>query len=180
MTDKTPSPTHLTVTLDLGTTVAEDEGDYDAGAAPYRVDMRAAIVDAAARQLAGGFDYETKREIQNTAQEVIREKVTEAVEKSLATELQQTNSWGEAEGPRQSLRDLIVQQANEYMTPKKDNFSQRRDDPFAKLLQAQVYSVLDKELTALMKDARQKVIDAVAADAAGLIAKAVESGLKNV
>lgn len=135
------------------------------------------IVNQAAKELAKSADYHTIQErIRNVRAEVIRERVAAEVEAALVAEVQQTNEFGESSGPPTTLRALIAKAAKDAVTMR-GRGSYGNPTPLEQTIRDEVDRALLAELAATVKAEKEKVVAAVRAKAADLIAQAVKEGV---
>lgn len=171
-----PQPLNIAIDgLDLNTIVG---ADYHDGA----ITLGDAIVKAAVHQLTKDQDYrgvstDLARRVAAIRDETIREQITPVITEAINAEIQQTNQWGEPTGKgRTTLRALIVERANEFFTRKLGDYRDQRTAA-SQLVTDAVDRALKQELTSAIADEKAKVVAAVRAKAAELIATAVKEGV---
>lgn len=129
-----------------------------------------AIVSAAARELAGSADYEPVRvRIRQIRTEEIRATVAKEIEAALVDPVTPTNQWGETTGETTTLRAEIARLAKEAVQPRRRD-SYGEPSAVERVIRDEVDRALARELSA-------KVVAAVRAKAAELIAQAVKEGV---
>lgn len=170
-------PLNITITdLTLGTVVGEH---YDTDK-EYRVPLTLAdaIVEAAARLLMLDSDWvSVKTQVRNIRDEEIRAHVAVEIEAALTGTFEATNSYGEKTGKKTTLREQIARQVEEAIRIDNRNSYSRQPTPFEKVIREEVDKALHAELAEIVKDEKAKVVAAVRAKAADLIATAVREGV---
>ncbi len=135
-----------------------------------------AVVDEAARQLAQSSDYHgVQHRIREVKTEVIRELVSGEIVAALSEPIQKTTEWGDPVGPPTTLREQIAKAAQEAVKPSGRNDYQ--PTALEQFIRSEVDSALVKELRAAVEDEKAKVVAAIRAKAADLIAQAVKEGI---
>lgn len=150
--------------------VVHEENDYR-----HEVTLGDLVVQAMIRNLVGGEPYgDLRRRIVAIRDDEIRDQVRPLLEAELQAGIQQTNEYGEPTGKPAKLRDLLVQEARQVLTRKDTN---RGGTLVEQIVRAEVQKAMREELTEAIKVEREKVVAAVRAEAADLIAQAVKRGL---
>lgn len=170
-------PLNITITdLSLNTVVGQS---YDTDKEyPVPVTLADAIVEAAARLLSQESDWvSVKTQVRSIRTEVIRERVAAEVEAALSGPINTTNGWGEQVGPPTTLRAEIAKMAAEALKVDHRNIHSREFTPAQKVIREQVDQAMTKELAEAVADEKAKVVAAVRAKAADLIAEAVRQGV---
>jgi len=143
------------------------------------------IVAAGVDRLAKDEQYkavsvELARRVGTIRDEEIRAQITPIVTQALAGEIRQTNQWGEPTGKGSTtLRELILARVNDWFTKDiNDSYgSKGRVTAAGRVVAEVVDKALKAELAAVLADEKTKVVRAVQAKAAELIATAVKEGL---
>lgn len=162
--------------LTLDTVVGVARGDEP-------VTLLDAIVNAAVDRLTKDAQYvDAKRRLsERTAvirDQVIRDQVEPLVAAAVAAPIQQTNMFGEPTGKSTTLRELISAQVNAFFTKNvTDGYRDTKTTAAQALVAAAVDKALKTELLAVVKVEKDKVVAAVQAKAAELIATAVREGV---
>lgn len=120
---------------------------------------------------------EINRAIGAIRTEVIRERVTAEVEAALSQPFQPVNQYGEKTGKETTLREEIARIAQDAVRLDKRNSFSREDTAAEKVIRDEVNRALDKELKETVAAEKAKVVAAVRAKAADLIAQAVKEGI---
>lgn len=140
-----------------------------------------AIVVAAAKELLTGADVlSVSTRIRQIRDEEIRAQVAAEIQVALAEPFHRTNYYGEGRDQPITLRTLIADEAKKFFTEQRRPHG-RYDGPTSTAAQdvvaALVKDALTKELAAAVADEKAKVVAAVRAKAAELIATAVKEGV---
>lgn len=110
--------------------------------------------------------------------EEIRKAVEPIVAEAIAGPVQQTNLYGEPTGKTTSIRELIVAEASKLLTKSADNYNRGQGETvLQKFVREQIAVAFTKELAAVVAKEKEKVVAAVRAKAADLIADAVKQGV---
>jgi hypothetical protein len=140
-----------------------------------------AVVAKLVAQAAEQPDYRTlKKRVAEIRDEEIRAAIAPAIAKAWEAPIVKTNQWGEPTGQPTTLRDLVVDEAKKVLSGWTDRSGSwpRESAPLAQLLvHKMVETELRKELSEVIKEEREKVVAAVRAQAADLIAEAVAKGV---
>lgn len=136
-----------------------------------------AIAEQVTRNLMKTDDWGGAKEmVRRIREEEIRAAVQAEIAAALTTPVQQTNTWGEATGPATTLRQKIHDMAQSALTRKGDAYGSGKG-VVETVVYEQVNQALKKELSAAVKEEKEKVVAAVRAKAADLIATAVKEGV---
>jgi hypothetical protein len=108
--------------------------------------------------------------------EEIRTRVVAEIETALTAPVQPTNEFGEPNATPTTLRALIVKAAKDAVTIRSRG-SYGEKTPLERVIQDEVDRAITAELSAAVKDEKAKVVAAVRAKAAELIATAVKEGV---
>jgi hypothetical protein len=143
-----------------------------------------AIINAAVVRLSKEDEYREvhgglRKRVAAIRDEEIRALVKPELEAAMTAPITPTNHWGEpTTGKTTTLRELIVAHATKFFTEKTDEGYNR---PQSTAAQRVVAEAVEKELTAELRaavaDEKAKVVAAVRAKAAELIATAVKEGV---
>lgn len=135
------------------------------------------VAEKLADKLWGEMDrYSIAKEILAKQSEVIREKVTPVIERALTGPIRLTNSYGEPSGPETTLNALIVAEAKKVIGGDRKDYG-RGDTLVQRVVKDAVGAALNGELGKVVADEKAKVVAAVRAKAADLIAEAVKQGV---
>lgn len=156
--------------VDLNTPVVNVDTDEP-------VTLADVIADRAVRTLAYEDGRDLRHRIGQIRDEQIRAAVLPQVAAAIETGLQQTNSWGEPVGEPTSLRDLILKEAKEAISRPADAYDRKKGTVLEKVVREAVDRTIRAELSAVLAEEKAKVVAAVQAQAAELIAEAVRKGL---
>lgn len=108
--------------------------------------------------------------------EEIRAAVKPIVAGALAGTIRLTNSYGEPTGPETTLNALVIEEAKKVIGGGRTDYG-RGDTLAQRVVKDAVGAALTKELNAVLADEKAKVVAAVRASAADLIADAIKKGL---
>lgn len=140
------------------------------------VSLGTAIVEAAAAALVDTADYlSIKERIRGIRDEEIRARVAVEIEQAMDGPLTLTNQFGEPMGRAGTLREEIARMTVEAL--KMDERYHREPTPAQKCIREHVSRAFERELAEAVAYEKEKVITAVRAKAAELIADAVRRGL---
>lgn len=150
----------------------DDDGYYDG---PMT------LGEAVAREIAGELMKDEsypglRQKVLSLREEEIREQLRPIVTGALEAPVQKTNSFGEPAGEPASLTSLIVKEAQSYLTRRADSYGTGQTI-VQKFITEAVDRALKKELAEVVADEKAKVVAAVRAKAAELIATAVKEGV---
>ena len=107
--------------------------------------------------------------------EEIREAVKPLVAEAITAAIEQTNGFGERTGKSTTMRELVMAEAKKVFTERADY---GRGSTLAQRIVADaVGAAFNRELAAAIADEKAKVVAAVRAKAADLIAAAVKEGV---
>jgi hypothetical protein len=156
--------------VDLGAVI---ESDYEG---------RTTLADRVTADLVAQFmktdSWPSLRErVTQIRDEEIRSLVVPAIREAFEQPISLTNTYGEATGKVATLREVIVAEARKVFTGR-DRSSSYGDESIArKIIREEVGAAFKNELSAVIKEEREKVVAAVRAQAAELIADAVAKGV---
>lgn len=172
-------PLSITITdLTLNTVI---DGDYEGSRT-----LGDAIVDRAVKKLTKDGEYSEvhdglRKRVAKIRDEEIRNLVHVELAKAMAEPITLTNSYGEPTGTPTTLRALIISKATEFFTVKRRNDSYNRSSEMtnAQLVVAEmIKNELTKELASIFAEEKARIIKAIQANAAEVIADAVRKGLR--
>lgn len=152
------------------------EGDY-VGTGPKT------LGDAVAAQIAADLKRDEgypglKSKVMEVRNDEIREQIKPIVAKAIEGNIQKTNEWGQPVGQSTTLHELIVKEVNDYLKRKvSDGYRSGNQTVIEKFVQDAVDKVVKKELAEAIVDEKTKVVAAVRAKAAELVAAAVREGI---
>lgn len=169
--------------VDLNTVIGDEIAYYDAesGETEHRPRTLGDLVaEKLADKIYGGLDYERRHEltkqVHKTRIEAIQSKVTPIIEKALAGPIRLTNSYGEPTGAETTLNALIVEEAKKTIAGGRGDYG-RGDTLAQRVVKDAVGAAFIGELGKAVADEKAKVVAAVRAKAADLIAEAVKQGV---
>lgn len=139
-----------------------------------------ALVDELARRAIVGKDEgwaSLRQRVESIRTEMIRERVAVEIEAAMTNPYPVTNHYGEPSGKVTTLREEIVRLAGEALRMDRSNAYSRRPTKAETVILEAVDLVMAKELHAVVADEKAKVVAAVRAKAADLIATAVKEGV---
>ena len=156
--------------VDLNTPVVNVETDDP-------VTLADVIADRAVRTFTYEDGRELRRRITEIRDEEIRELVKPIVLGAIDSAIQETNRWGEPTGKPTTLRELIAKEAKELLNRPADNYNRNKGTVLEVAVREAVERSIRAELNVVLVDEKTKVVAAVQAQAAELIAEAVKKGL---
>lgn len=138
--------------------------------------------DAVAKEIAEDLkkdkDYPgLARRVKEIRDEEIRALIRPTIEAAIQAPIQKTNTYGEPTGQTTSLTELIVHEAQKYLTTPADQYNRDRGTVLQKMVREEIGAAFKRELAAVIADEKAKVVAAVQAQAAELIAEAVRQGV---
>lgn len=107
----------------------------------------------------------------------IREQLRPIVAAAIEGPVQKTNSYGEPYGETTTLRALIIAEVEKLLKEPADRYNRDKGTWLSDLVREQVDKALRAELADVLKEEKAKVVAAVRAKAADLIATAVKEGV---
>jgi len=165
--------------LDLTTVIAE-RVRYDEDGEPETTDVtlgeRVAALIAAKLTKEEEWGGLRKRYL-DIRTEVIREQVTPIVAEAISGPIQKTNIYGEPTSGTTTLRELIMSEVSTVINQKADRHRSDSQTLLQRNISQAVKTILEKELSEVFAAEKAKVIAAVRAQAADLIASAVKQGI---
>jgi hypothetical protein len=173
----------ITVTVesvDLASVIPGKTRVYDPDTEEYDYADRT-VGEAVAEQVAAALmktdEYRLlKHRVLEIRDEEIRAQVKPIVEKAITTSIQPTNGYGRPVGQPVSLEEVIVKEAHAYLT-KRDGYGDRSVSVVQKVVSDAVEKAIKTELARAIVEEKEKVVAAVRAKAADLIATAVKEGV---
>lgn len=164
--------------VDLTTTIGEHTVDYGDG--DYSREPRTlgdAVAEQVARDLQKDDAYRSLRKrFIDLRDEEIREQIRPIVAKAITDPVQKTNGYGQPVGEPVSLTELIVGEVRTLLS-KRDGYDRSTPTFVQKIIRDEVGRTLTAELQQVIADEKAKVVAAVRAQAAELIADAVKKGI---
>lgn len=140
------------------------------------------IIDAASNKLLGTVDYEIRSDItekfrvQYNAK--IEDRVSELVSEAFDAPIQRTTRWGEAQGEVTTVKEIIRETIEKFMTAKASGGQRYSNDParnLDELVQESVKNIMNTELKKTVDAARgaihEKVTDAALKAAVAALSK---------
>ncbi|GLY81862.1 hypothetical protein [Actinoallomurus iriomotensis] len=146
-------------------------------------DEPATLADLVVTELASRFmqtdDWSTlRRRIREIRDEEIRAQITPMIAETIAKPIQRTVAYGDPIGEPISMREVVVDEARKILQGTPKGSYDRNAQPLGRqLIHEMVSRELKTELADAIKAERQKVVDAVRAQAAELITEAVTKGV---
>jgi hypothetical protein len=166
--------------IDLGT-VVNTEAYYDHETderIPAQRTLADVIADKVTRKLTAESYYgDLKRRVTAIRDEEIREAIEPIITEAISGEIQKTNSFGEPTGKSTTIRELIMSEARTLLTKSADSYGRGSETVLQKWVREQIAAAFTKELAAVVAQEKEKVVAAVRAKAADLIADAVKQGV---
>lgn len=169
--------------VDLTTVVGEEISYYEpeTGETEHRPRTLGDLVaEKLADKIYSSLTHEARYEMTKRADRervaIIRSKVEPIIEEAISGPIRLTNSFGEPTGPETTLNALIIDQAKKTIAGNRSDHG-RGDTLAQRVIKDAVGAALARELNAAVADEKAKVIAAVRAKAADLIADAVRQGV---
>jgi hypothetical protein len=171
--------------VDLSTVIGDEIAYYDpeTGETEHRPRTLGDLVaEKLADKIYAGLDYERRNELTKTASaervKLIRERLVPQVEAALSGEIQKTNNYGEPNGQTTTMRELVIAEITRVINAKGDRHYSDSEKPLiTRVVSSEVNRALTTELADAFKAEKDKVVAAVRAKAADLIADAVKQGV---
>lgn len=165
--------------IDLKTEVGERRR-WDSDAEEYET-VPQTLGDAVAARIAKALQqddgYKTLRtRVMEARDAEIRDQVKPIVAEAIASSVQPTNSYGQPVGQPVSLTELIVKEAREVLN-RRDGYGDKQRSYIQQIVAEAVDKAIRTELGAAIADEKAKVVAAIRARAADLIAQAVKEGI---
>lgn len=184
MTENIQTAPILTVTWD--TVIGSRHVGYDPDSGPEvePVSLGEMVVAGIVDRLTGDIKRDADsyrdavREARDAANEAVKAEAAALVKRALAEGVQRTNTWGEPQGEKVTLRDLILDEIRKYLDekPPRPGYSEReRPGGFVELLRHEVAAGMQRELAEEIKAARAQVAAKVRERAAELIGDVVKA-----
>jgi hypothetical protein len=130
------------------------------------------LVQHAVNSQQSGWDSIRDR-VKNITAEEIRARVVPLIEDALSKGFQQTNSYGEPTGKVTTLREVIVAEAQAYLTKPADSYGRDKGTVIQQFIRTEVAKAVKDELDEALKQARADVLGAVRSQAATLITQTI-------
>jgi hypothetical protein len=133
------------------------------------------VVRRIVRKATQGPDWDSlARRITTVRDEVIRELVRPQVEEALTAPVQRTSSWGDPVGDPQTLRDVIIAEAQKLLKQPADSYNRDKGTVLEQVVRKEVQAALSAEIKAAVQQARE----AVAGEIGQQVATAVVAAMK--
>lgn len=170
---------NINVTVDGVDLNSELDYGYDDEGGRVAKTLGAEVARRIANDLMRSDEYSgLRREVAVLREEEIRAQLKPFVTSALEKGVQKTNGFGEPTGEPTTLRELILAEFNKYLTSKVDSsYRSNGQTVVQKFVTDAVEQVVKKELAAAIAEEKAKVVAAVRAKAAELIAQAVKEGV---
>jgi hypothetical protein len=169
--------------VDLTTVIGDEIAYYDpeTGETEHRPRTLGDLVaEKLADKIYSSLTYEARHEMTKRADRerlaIIKAKVEPIIEAAISGPIRLTNSFGEPTGPETTLNALIVDEAKKAIGGGRTDYG-RGDTLAQRVIKEAVGAALAKELSAAVAAEKEKVVAAVRAKAADLIADAVKQGV---
>lgn len=159
--------------VDLTTVVYQDDG--------VTIRIGDLVADKAVAELVKSTAWNPLRErVLSVRDEQIREAVRPLIAQALAEPFTRTTEYGTPVGKPTTLREIIVEEAKRLLANAHSRSNSNyidRDTVLSKLIRETTDQVVAAELRKVIDDEKAKVVAAVRAKAADLIAEAVRQGI---
>lgn len=149
--------------------------DYD-GAPTTLGDL---VAEKLVRAAAGDDSWPTLRDrITQIRDEKIHALLEPLIAEAFSEPIQRTTNYGSPLGEPVTLREVVIAETQKVLAGWTTNYSLDRGEPLGQaLIRQMIHKELRTELSGVIKDERQKVVDAVRGAAADLITEAVTKGV---
>ena len=158
-----------------------DRYTYDEDEQRVPLTIGEAIAERVAQMLTKDDSYkDLRQQIRDMRVEEMRARVVAELEAAFLQPVQKTSQWGEPTGNPTTLRLEIMKLAEKALEIPRPGYSSsypRETNAVQQFLQREIEGVVKKELAEAMADEKAKVVAAVRAKAAELIAQAVKEGI---
>ncbi|AYF29276.1 hypothetical protein CSH63_17750 [Micromonospora tulbaghiae] len=169
---------NITVNVDDVDLTSEIGNGYDEEGNPAARTLGEEVARKLANALMRDEEYPgLRRKVMGLREEEIREQLKPIVSAAIEEGVQETNRWGEPTGTPTTLRALIIAEAGKLLKQPADNYSRDKGTWIDALVRDNVQKVIRAELGAVLAEEKAKVVAAVQAKAAELIAQAVKEGV---
>lgn len=170
--------------IDINTVVGDEIAYYDPETEELEHRPRTLgdlVAEKLANKIYDAMSYEEQRATREAVQteriKLVREQLAPVVEAALTGEIQKTNSYGEPTGQATTMRELVIAEVSQVINGKVDRYSSNSAPLLNHVVNREVTSLLQRELNEVFAAEKEKVVAAVRAQAADLIADAVKKGL---
>lgn len=120
---------------------------------------------------------EAKKRVAVIREEEIRARIVPQIEQAMTEPIRKTNTWGEPTGQAMTMRELILDEVKKFMSEPADRHYREKGTVLEKYVRDTVQSTIKTELAEVLAEEKAKVVAAVRAKAADLIAEAVKQGI---
>ena len=165
--------------IDLNTVIGEDVAYYnpETEETEYRPRtlgdvLLTRLIEHATKS--GEYRDVLREKVTKIRDEVIREQIEPLITEALTGSILATNAYGEPTGGATTLRELIANRVNAYVTASGQGYH-REPSPFQKLLAQEVSRQFTKELTDVISVEKEKARQMIRAHAAKVVADTVIS-----
>jgi hypothetical protein len=156
---------------DIGVSYDED-GELTGG-------LRDAVVHELVSRLTseGGAFYDLKGTVRRQVEEQIHERVGALVQEAIDQPVQRTTRWGEKQGDEVTVRELIRKEIERYLNSSPNTSSSYNAQPgnLTQLIHKETVVVLNREMGAEAKKAREAIQNTVLKRAIEAAAKAIQA-----
>lgn len=164
--------------VDLTTQIGEhytQVGEDDWATRPMTLGAR--VAQLLADEVMKGDDWrDLRRQVTDLRAEEVKRQLVPIVSDALAEQIQKTDSYGHPTGKPVHMAELVVQEVHKWLRDSNSN-SYSGPSNLTQLVRTEVDRALKQELGTAIADEKAKVIAAVRASAADLIADAVRKGI---
>lgn len=166
---------NVDLTTPVGTRPEYDsDGDYSGEVPKTLADL---VAEKLAARLTKDDQYPRLRELVDRIRtEEIQAAIKPAIEAAIAKPIRKTNSWGESTGQETTLTELVVSEVRNVLE-KRDSYDRAAPTFVQKIIRDEVTRALSQELKEAIAAEKTKVVAAVRAQAAELIAESVRKGI---
>lgn len=165
--------------IDLTAQVGEEIRDYDDETGEYNLRGKTLgdiVAEKLTKQLtAEKFYGDLQKRFTTIRDEEIRKAVEPVVAEAITGAIALTNGYGERSGQTTTMRELVMAEAKKLFTERSDYG--RGSTLAQRILAEEIGRAFQAELATVIKAEKEKVVAAVRAKAADLIADAVKQGV---
>ncbi|MFE2346436.1 hypothetical protein [Kitasatospora cineracea] len=169
----------ITLTTVIGDIVEYDE-DGDANVVGHKTvaDLVAAqIVD---RLVKDRDVWPSLRErVTQIRDEEIRTRIAPSIEAAVNKPIRKTNAYGEPTGSETTLSELIVVEAQKFLTKNVDDYNRQRGTVIGQMIAAEVKRVFEQEIAEAVKKVRETVAEQIGTTASSQITAAAMKALNS-
>lgn len=167
----------ITLTAVIGDTVEYDE-DGDAQVVGHKT-----VADLVATQIVDRLVKDTDRwpslreRVTQIRDEEIRARIAPSIDAAVNKPIRKTNMYGEATGVETTLSELIVAEAQKFLTKNVDNYNRQKGSVLGQMIAAEVKKAFETDIAAAVKQVRETVAAQIGTTASSQITAAALQAL---